>query len=73
MSEQEPERHRRCRVLQLAIALGILLPIFQPSWITLASAAVGIAVLAVLYHRECRHQAGGDSAQEDTHLRASRR
>jgi hypothetical protein len=50
-------------VLQLAIAIGILLPIFQPSWITLGSALAGIAVLVFLYRRECRNALEDDSAQ----------
>jgi hypothetical protein len=63
MSGPELGRRRRCRVLQLAIAIGILLPIFQPSWITLGSAVVGIAVLAFLYRRECRDESEDGSAQ----------
>ncbi|HZB85336.1 MAG TPA: hypothetical protein VE289_02110 [Gaiellaceae bacterium] len=63
MSGAELGRRRRCRVLQLAIAIGILLPIFQPSWITLGSALVGIAVLAFVYRRECRDESEEDSAQ----------
>ncbi|MGH3032318.1 MAG: hypothetical protein ACRDNE_16450 [Gaiellaceae bacterium] len=63
MSGPELGRRRRCRALQLAIALGILLPIFQPSWITLGSAIAGVAVLAFVYRRECRNEAEDDSAQ----------
>ena len=63
MSAPELGRRRRCRVLQLAIAIGILLPIFQPSWITLGSALAGIAVLVFLYRRECRDAVEDDSAQ----------
>ena len=63
MSGPELGRRRRCRVLQLAIAIGILLPIFQPSWITLGSAVVGMAVLAFLYRRECRDESEDGSAQ----------
>jgi hypothetical protein len=63
MSGPELGRRRRCRVLQLAIAIGILLPIFQPSWITLGSALAGIAVLVFLYRRECRNALEDDSAQ----------
>ncbi|MGH3006676.1 MAG: hypothetical protein ACRDOS_12435 [Gaiellaceae bacterium] len=62
MSEPELARRRRCRALQLAIALGIFLPILQPSWITLGSAVAGIAVLAFVYRRECRHETEDDSA-----------
>ncbi|MGH3094335.1 MAG: hypothetical protein ACRDOG_18655 [Gaiellaceae bacterium] len=63
MSGPELGRRRRCRVLQLAIAIGILLPIFQPSWITLGSALAGIAVLVFVYRRECRDALENDSAQ----------
>jgi hypothetical protein len=63
MTGAELGRRRRCRVLQLAIAIGILLPIFQPSWITLGSSLVGIAVLAFVYRRECRDESEEDSAQ----------
>ena len=63
MSGAELGRRRRCRVLQLAIAIGILLPIFQPSWISVASALVGIAVLVFVYRRECRNEVEDDSAQ----------
>ncbi|MGH3093258.1 MAG: hypothetical protein ACRDOG_13155 [Gaiellaceae bacterium] len=63
MSGPELGRRRRCRVLQLAIAIGILLPIFQPSWITLGSALAGIAVLVFVYRRECRDALEDDSAQ----------
>ena len=63
MSGPEPGRRRRCRVLQLAIALGILLPIFQPSWITLGSALAGVAVLAFVYRRECRDEGEDNSAR----------
>jgi hypothetical protein len=63
MSGAELGRRRRCRVLQLAMAIGILLPIFQPTWITLASALVGIAVLIIVYRRECGGDVEDDSAQ----------
>jgi hypothetical protein len=46
-------KQQRCRSVALAIALGILLPIFERSWITLGAALVGIAILGFLYWREC--------------------
>jgi hypothetical protein len=54
MNRGELLRRRRCRLLQFGIVLGIFLPIFQPSWITLGVALAGIAVLAFVYRRECR-------------------
>lgn len=54
MNRSELLRLRRCRLLLLAGAFGILLPILQPSWITLSVAVVGIALLGVAYWRECR-------------------
>ena len=54
MNRDELLRLRRCRLLLLAGAFGILLPILQPSWITLAVAVVGIALVAFTYWRECR-------------------
>ena len=63
MSERELARRRRCRALQLGLVLGVLLPIFQPSWITLGAAVVGISILAFVYRRECRHEEKGNSAR----------
>jgi hypothetical protein len=54
MNRGELLRLRRCRLLLLAGAFGILLPILQPSWITLAVAVVGIALVVFTYWRECR-------------------
>ena len=62
MNRGELLRRRRCRLLQLGMVLGIFLPIFQPSWITLTTAVVGIAVLAVVYRRECRGNDGTNAA-----------
>jgi hypothetical protein len=73
MSDGELARRRRCRALQLAIVLGLFLPVFQPSWITVASALVGIAVLTLVYRRECRHTGDDDSSQEGTDPGAFRR
>jgi hypothetical protein len=63
MTRGDELRRRRCRVLPLAMALGVLLPIFQPSWITFGAAVAGIAVLLFLYLRECRHEDGRESSQ----------
>ena len=54
MNRGELLRLRRCRLLLIAGALGIFLPILQPSWITLAVAVVGIALVAFAYWRDCR-------------------
>jgi hypothetical protein len=63
MTDPDLLRYRRCRALQLAIVLGLLLPVFQVSWITVVSAVVGIAILALVYRRHCRREADTDSAQ----------
>lgn len=47
-------RRRRCRLLQMGMLFGVLLPIFSRSWITLAAAIGGVALLAVTWRRECR-------------------
>ena len=62
-------RRRRCRMLAFGMVLGALLPIFQWSWITLAVGLAGIAVLLVVYRRECRDEAARESTQDDTHAR----
>ena len=54
MNRAELARRRRCRLLQLALFFGILLPVFSPSWITIVAAVLGIALVAVTYWRECR-------------------
>jgi hypothetical protein len=46
---------QRCRILLLAIGLGILLPTFERTWIALGAALGGLAILTFLYWRECRH------------------
>ena len=63
MNRGELLRRRRCRLLQLGMVLGIFLPIFQLSWITLVTAVVGITVLAVVYRRECRRGDGTNTAR----------
>jgi hypothetical protein len=49
------KKAQRCRVLLLAIGLGILLPTFERTWIALGAALFGLAILTFLYWRECRH------------------
>lgn len=63
MNVRDLRRHRRCRAIPVAVMLGILLPIFQPSSVTVVVAVLGIAVLVILYWRECRHRSGTKSAQ----------
>jgi hypothetical protein len=62
-------RRRRCRLLVVGMVLGALLPIFQWSWITLAIGLGGIAVLLLVYRRECAGTSAQESAQSDTHSR----
>jgi cbb3-type cytochrome oxidase subunit 3 len=62
-------RRRRCRLLAFGMVLGALLPIFQWSWITLAIGLTGIAVLLVVYRRECRNEVAREPAQDDTDTR----
>jgi hypothetical protein len=63
-------RLRRCRLLVVGMVLGALLPIFQWSWITLAIGLAGIAVLLLVYRRECLRFSAQKSEQNDTHTRA---
>jgi hypothetical protein len=67
MNRRELLRRRRCRALQLAAVLGVLLPLFQPSWINLGAAAGGLAVIGLLYRRECRRGRDTDPTRSDTH------
>jgi hypothetical protein len=62
-------RRRRCRLLVVGMVLGAALPAFQWSWITLAAGLGGIAVLLLVYRRECATASAHDSAQGDTHPR----
>ena len=65
-SRAEFLRRRRCRFLILGMILGALLPVFERSWIALGVGLGGIAVLLVVYLRECRGGRRGDTAQSDT-------
>ena len=62
-------RRRRCRLLVFGMVLGALLPVFQWSWVTLATGLAGIAVLLLVYRRECVCKSAQPSAQSDTHPR----
>jgi hypothetical protein len=68
-SRAELMRRRRCRLLVVGMVLGVLLPVFQWSWITLAIAVGGIAVLLLVYRRECSGAPAQESTQNDTHSR----
>lgn len=68
MNRGELLKRRRCRVLLAAMAVGVFLPVLQPSWITVTAAVVGITVLAVVYGRDCRHIDDTDSTQRGTHM-----
>lgn len=69
-SRAELLRRRRCRLLVFGMILGVLLPVFQWGWITLAVGLTGVVALALVYRRECRHADAQESAQNDTHTRA---
>ena len=62
-------RRRRCRLLVVGMVLGALLPVFEWSWITLAAGLGGVAVLLLVYRRECTGCSAQDSTQSDTHPR----
>jgi hypothetical protein len=68
-SRAELMRRRRCRLLAVGMVLGALLPIFQWSWTTLAIGLGGIALLLLVYRRECRNGSERDSSHGDTHPR----
>jgi hypothetical protein len=70
-SRDELLRRRRCRLLAFGMVLGVLLPIFQFSWITLAVAATGVVALLIVYRRECRGAFAQEPEHEDTHPRNS--
>jgi hypothetical protein len=62
-------RRRRCRLLVVGMVLGVLLPIFAWSWVTLAIGLGGIALLLLAYRRDCAGRPVRESAQDDTHQR----
>ena len=64
-------RRRRCRLLIFGMVLGVLLPLFQFSWITLAIGLTGVVALLIVYRRECRGAFAQEPAHEDTHPRDS--
>ena len=68
-SRAELLRRRRCRLLVVGMMLGALLPVFEWSWITLAAGLGGVAVLLLVYRRECTGCSAQDSTQSDTHPR----
>jgi hypothetical protein len=68
-SRAELLRRRRCRLLVVGMVLGALLPVFEWSWITLAAGLGGVAVLLLVYRRECTGCSAQDSTQGDTHPR----
>jgi hypothetical protein len=68
-SRAELMRRRRCRLLVVGMVLGALLPIFQWSWVTLGIAVGGIALLLLVYRRECASTSAQDPTQDDTHSR----
>ena len=46
---------RRCLLLQLAIAFGILIAVLTRTWIAVATGLGGSALAAFVYWRDCRH------------------
>jgi hypothetical protein len=68
-SRGELLRRRRCRLLVAGMVLAILLPVFERSWIALGIGLAGLALLLLVYRRECRDEVAHDSTQEDTHAR----
>jgi hypothetical protein len=69
-SRAELLRRRRCRLLAFAMVLGALLPVFERTWIALGIGLAGIALLLLVYRRECRDEDTRESSQDDTHTRA---
>ena len=57
MNRGELVRQRRCRLLLLAMLFGVLLPVFQPGWITLGVAVAGELLLGITWWRSCRSSA----------------
>ena len=68
-SRAELMRRRRCRLLVVGMVFAALLPVFQWSWLTLAIGLGGIALLLVVYRRDCAGTSARESAQDDTHSR----
>jgi len=62
-------RRRRCRLLIFGMVLGVLLPLFQFSWITLTVGVIGVVALLIVYRRECRGAFAQEPTHEDTHPR----
>lgn len=57
MNRGELVRQRRCRLLLLAMLFGVLLPVFQASWIKLGVAVAGELLLGLTWWRNCRGSA----------------
>ena len=68
-SRGELLRRRRCRLLVFGMVLGALLPVFERTWVALAIGLAGIAVLLIVYRRECRDGVSPESTRDDTHTR----
>jgi hypothetical protein len=66
VNDAERLRRRRCRAIPVAVLFGVLLPLFQRSWLSLGVAAAGIAVLVFIYVRECRRRAEAKTARDGT-------
>ena len=58
---REALRRRGCVALQLAIVLGVALPIVTRTWISLAAAVIGVTLGGVTYWRECRDESDSGS------------
>ena len=54
MNRAELARRQRCRALELAIVLGVLLAVFGRTWITVSVGLGGAAVAFATYRRNCR-------------------
>lgn len=68
-SRPELMRRRRCRLLVVGMVLGAALPVFQWSWVTLAVGLSGVAILLLVYRRECTGTPAQDPSRNDTHPR----
>jgi len=67
LGPRELRRRRRCRLLVIGMVLGAFLPVYQWSWVTLAIGLGGIALLLLVYRRECVDSTVRESTQDDTH------